>query len=358
MLMFVIAVGALIGAADCIGKNRFGLGEQFEAGFLCLGPVALNMAGIICIAPAIGKLLGPAVTVFYRFFRIDPAMFGSLFANNMGGYPLAVMLADDPLVGMFSGLIVSSMLGAALVYTIPVGLGVIREQDKAAFMEGILIGMIPMPIGAAVGGLMIGLSARQILVNSIPSIAVTALLAVGFRFCYRALMDKFMAAAAGLRALAVLGLGIAAFTSMSRIEVIPGMDTLEHAMEIVGGMGIVQLGSLPMAALMIRWMDRPLKWLGSKFSMNQVAVAAIPVSCINVLSICTMVKDMDRRGIVVSTAWGANAIAIFTAHLAFTQAVAPDMTMAVVAAKLASAVLAAGLALLIEKKEPPGAEAA
>jgi len=152
MLMSLMAVGALIGAMDCIMGNRFGLGERFEEGFLCMGSVALNMVGIICLAPAAGNLLKPVLVPAFHLAGVDPAMFGCLFANNMGGYPLAITLAENQLVGLYSGLIASSMLGAAIVYTIPVGLGLVRAEDRGLFAKGVMIGLIPVPVGAFAGG--------------------------------------------------------------------------------------------------------------------------------------------------------------------------------------------------------------
>lgn len=55
----------------------------------------------------------------------------TLLANDMGGYPLAAMeLATDPLVGKFAGLILGSMMGATIVFTIPVALGIIEKEDR------------------------------------------------------------------------------------------------------------------------------------------------------------------------------------------------------------------------------------
>lgn len=350
MLTFIIAIGALLGAFDCIRGNRLGLGEKFEEGFLCLGTAALGIAGIICIAPVAGNLLKPAVVPLYHLLGMDPAMFGSLLANNMGGYSLAMELADDTRMGMFSGLIVASMLGAALVYTIPVGLGLVREADKEPFTKGIMIGMLPIPLGAAAGGLLMGLPLRQIVWNSIPTIMVTAVLTGGFAFCPNKLMNGFLAAAKGIRAVSIFGLGVAAFASMTGYCLIPGMETLEYAMEIVAGMGIVQLGSIPMAALFVRMFQKPLAGLGKRLSINAVSMASLPVACVNVISVFTMVKDMDYRGIVISAAWCTNAIALFTAHLAYTKTVSPEMVTPVLAAKVVSGAAAVGIACWMERK--------
>ena len=44
IIMFIMAVGILLGGADCILNNKFGLGEKFEEGFMCLGPTALSLS--------------------------------------------------------------------------------------------------------------------------------------------------------------------------------------------------------------------------------------------------------------------------------------------------------------------------
>ena len=130
ILMIVMAAGAVLGGVDRILGNRFGLGGQFEKGFMLLGPMALSMAGIICLAPVLADALGRVIVPFYQLIGVDPAMFGTLLAIDMGGYQLARELAADPLVGSYAGLVVSAMFGCTLVFTIPVGMGMIPTEDQ------------------------------------------------------------------------------------------------------------------------------------------------------------------------------------------------------------------------------------
>ena len=51
IIMWIMAVGAVLGGVDRIAGNRFGLGKRFEEGFTLLGPTALSMSGIICLTP-------------------------------------------------------------------------------------------------------------------------------------------------------------------------------------------------------------------------------------------------------------------------------------------------------------------
>ena len=127
-LMIVIAAGVVLGGIDRLCGNRLGLGQQFEKGFQLLGPMALSMAGMICLAPVLADGLGRVVAPFCRLTGVDPAMFGSLLAIDMGGYQLAKELAADPLVGSYAGLVASSMFGCTLVFTIPVGMGMAAQE--------------------------------------------------------------------------------------------------------------------------------------------------------------------------------------------------------------------------------------
>ena len=52
IIIWVMAVGLLIGAADKIIGNKFGLGEKFDEGFNAMGPLALgDLIGLdVCLA--------------------------------------------------------------------------------------------------------------------------------------------------------------------------------------------------------------------------------------------------------------------------------------------------------------------
>ena len=85
ILMLFIALGALLGGVDKILGNRFGLGQKFDDGFLLMGPMALSMTGIICLAPVLSSWLGGVIRPVLSAVGIDPAMFGCVLAIDMGG---------------------------------------------------------------------------------------------------------------------------------------------------------------------------------------------------------------------------------------------------------------------------------
>lgn len=80
ILMFIIAAGSILGGVDKILGNRFGLGKKFDDGFLLMGPMALSMAGIICLAPMLSVWLGNVIRPIFSAIGTDPAMFGCVLA--------------------------------------------------------------------------------------------------------------------------------------------------------------------------------------------------------------------------------------------------------------------------------------
>ena len=97
LLIVLMAVFAVLGAADRIAGNRFGIGQEFESGILAMGSLALAMVGIVCLAPVLAAVLRPAVVPVFHLLGADAAMFaGSILACDMGGGVLARELTEDP----------------------------------------------------------------------------------------------------------------------------------------------------------------------------------------------------------------------------------------------------------------------
>ena len=58
-IAIIVLIFFLLGALDHLIGNRFGIGKEFERGFLLFAPMSLSMLGMIVLAPMIGKLLTP-----------------------------------------------------------------------------------------------------------------------------------------------------------------------------------------------------------------------------------------------------------------------------------------------------------
>src|SRR5690606_22514675 len=161
IIIWIIVICMLLGAGDRILGNRFGLGEQFEEGFNALGALALSMVGVISLAPILKKVLEPVIAPMYTAVGADPSMFATtLLANDMGGAPLALSMAQDADAGLLAAFILCAMRGPTIVFTSPVALGSIDKVDRPYLAKGVLAGIVTIPIGVLAGGLVAGFDTK------------------------------------------------------------------------------------------------------------------------------------------------------------------------------------------------------
>ncbi len=349
VLMLIMAAGAVLGGIDRILGNKFGLGEPFEKGFMLLGPMALSMTGMICLAPVLVDVLGQGVVPLYRLMGVDPAMFGGLLAIDMGGYQLAKGLAVDPAVGSYAGVVVAAMFGCTLVFTIPVGMELIPRSDRSLFARGIMLGLAAMPVGLIAGGLLCGLSVLDCLHQNLPVFALSLLIALGLWKAPGRMVKGFCLLAEGVKIVITVGLVLGAVGQLTGTP-IPGMTPIGDALAVVASIGVVMLGSLPVTELLRRALAGPFGRLGGRLGLKPQSLTGMLVSLATPLPALSMYPDMDDRGKVAAAAFLVSGASLLAAHMGFTLSVEPEMLAPLAAGKLCGAFAAAGLALWVERK--------
>ena len=352
VLLLVMAVFALIGGLDRILGNRFGLGERFEEGIAAMGSLGLAMLGIICLAPVLASFLRPVVVPVFRLLGADPAMFaGSILASDMGGGALAMELTQDPQAALFGGVLCGSMLGATVVFTIPVAMGILAEADRPFLAKGILAGVVTVPVGLLVGGLVMGMPILRILGNLVPIVLVAGLIALGLWRAEDAMIKGFGIFGKGVIALITVGLAAGIFQGITGITLIPGLAPIEEGFLTVGAIAIVLAGAFPLVAVLTRVLQKPLLKLGITLGINDTAAAGLLASLANSIATFTILKDMDDRGKVVNVAFAVSAAFVFGDHMGFTAGFAPEVLPAMIVAKLVGGVSAVIVALWLTKKQ-------
>ena len=352
ILIWIMAAFAFVGAVDRILGNRLGLGKEFENGILAMGSLAMAMVGIIALAPVLANLLRPVVVPVYRFLGADPAMFaGTILACDMGGASLAQELTSDPQAALLGGVLGGSMLGATIVFTIPVAMGILPEEDRPALAKGILAGIVTIPVGILVGGLVAGFPLMKVLRNLVPIVLIAALIALGLWKAERLMIKGFGWFGKGVVALITVGLAAAIVESLTGFTVIPGLAPIEDGFLTVGAIAIVLAGAFPLVYVLTRLLKKPLMKLGGLLGIGDTAAAGLVATLANSIATFGLVKDMDSRGKVVNVAFAVSAAFVFGDHLGFTAGFAPQMLPAVILGKLAGGVSAVAVALWLTRKK-------
>lgn len=351
-ILYLMTVFMLLGAIDRICGNRLGLGKEFENGIMTFGSLALSMLGILSLAPVLARLLRPVVVPVFKLLGADPGMFpGSILACDMGGAALSLEMAQDRNAGLFGGVIVGSMLGAAIVFTIPVALGIIREADRPFLARGVLAGIVTIPVGAFFGGLAAGYSPVMLGKNLVPVLLFAVLIALGLWKAEKAMIRGFAVFGRLVTMIITIGLAAAIVQELTGFVLIEGMTPLSEGVQVVGDIAIVLAGAFPLIYLLTRVFQKPLLRFGKLLGMNETAAAGMVASLANSIPMFGMLHEMDDRGKVLNVAFAVSAAFVFGDHLGFTAGFAPELLAPMMIAKLISGISAVAVAMLLTRRE-------
>lgn len=357
IIVIIMAFALIVAALDRAIGSKFELGDQLEEGLNTFGPLALSMVGMISLAPVLAKVLNPVIVPIYKFFGADPSMFaGTLLANDMGGFHLAVQMAQSDDAAMLAGAILASMLGCTVVFTIPVGLGIVEEEDRPYFANGVLVGVVTIPLGVLAGGLVAGYGVIMILKNLIPIIIAAALIAFGLWKAPEAMTRGFLGFGKALVFIISIALGIVAFEFLTGWKIMSAgweLVPIEEGLTIVAQICVFLMGAFPLMYVITKVARKPLAAFGRVMGMNEVASGGIVMSLANAIPTFGLMSKMDKRGIFINTAWAVSAMALLGDHLGFTAGVAPEMIVPMIVGKLVAAISATALAYVIARKRYP-----
>lgn len=345
---------AVLGALDKIIGNKFGLGKEFERGFALLGPMALSMIGMIIIAPAIGVWLGSFFEIFYNAFGIDPSIIpASIFANDMGGTPLAMEIMKDREIGMYNALVVSSLMGAVISFTIPFGAGIVNKSQHKEMFFGFLCGIVAIPIGCFVSGLVIGISFVALLLNLLPLIIIAAIIVLGLVFAPAGTVKVFKAFGYLMMALITVGLVLGMFTEVTKIVISEHFASIHEGAKVCFNASITLAGAFPLMFVISKLLEKPMSVVGKKLGINTTSAVCLLPNLVTNSTTFGMMCDMDKKGVVLNSALTVTVAFAFGSHLGFTMSYDEAYVLPMIIAKLVSGAFAIALALLIYKDKEP-----
>ncbi|MBP3633729.1 MAG: ethanolamine utilization protein EutH [Oscillospiraceae bacterium] len=351
-ITIVVLIFSILGAVDYIIGNKLGIGDEFKRAFSLFCPMALSMLGMIVIAPALGVWLMPFFDWFYEVFGIDPSIIpASLFANDMGGMQLAQSICASKEIGDFNALVISSMMGCVISFTIPFSLGLVKETQRKDMFFGFLCGIATVPIGCFAAGLVCKLPPLAVLMDLLPLLILAVIVALALIFVPKICIKCFEVFGIFMKVLAIVGLVLAVFTFLTEIQISPYFDTFENGAFICANACVTLSGALPLMFLVSKLLDKPLNKLGSKLGINGISALAFLGSLVTNASTFGVMEKMDRKGVVLNAAFAVSASFVFGSHLAFTMVFDSAYVAPMVVGKLVSGICAVVLAMVLYRPE-------
>ncbi len=351
IIIDIMVLCMLVGAIDYMLGSRWKLGSQFLEGFAAFGSIAPVMTGILVLVPLIGKYLGPVVTPVCEALGIDPAMFaGMILACDMGAYALAEELALDGQAVGLSGMILSSMMGAAVVFNIPVSLGIIPAEDRTAMSKGILCGFITIPVGCLAGGVTAGYDIGFLFVNLIPVMVISVVICLLLWLVPGGITKAFLLFGKAVGVIAIGAAAVSIAEALTGLTILPGLGSVYDAMDVLIAIVLVLPGAYVMVAILSGLLKKPFAKMGKLLGIGDKATIGFVTSLANAVPTFGLIKDMDERGKVLNFAFLVSAGYALGDHLAFAGAMDATLVLPTVVGKLVGGISAVAVAMWMTKR--------
>ena len=350
-LTIIILVFSVLGALDKIFGNRFGLGKEFEKAFILLGTMALSMIGMIVISPFVAEIMKPVSMLFANILNIDSSIIpASLFANDMGGASLAVEMAANEKTGLYNALVVSSMMGCTISFTIPFSLGVVNKEQHKELLLGLLCGIVTIPIGCIISGLICKMPFGLLLLNLLPLVIFSGVIALGLIRFPRLCVKIFKVFGILITIIITIGLSLGIIRFLAGFEIVKGLATIEEGAAICFNSAIVLSGSFPFMFVLSKVLAKPLKAIGGRIGVHENSIVGLISTLASSATAFGMMDKMDKKGVVLNSAFAVSGAFVLGSHLAFTMAFDSTYVFPVIIGKLVSGVLAVILSNIIFNK--------
>ena len=364
-IIYLIMVGAVVGALSAIIKPHSDLGKEFVNGIHSIGPVFMAQAGIMVSIPFLSQGITYFLGPIFNSLGSDSSIAAlSIIAVDIGGYQLANAIAETKEMWITASM-VGYTSGATIVYLIPVGLMMLKQEDHKYLALGAMAGLISIPF-AVIFGLfiitMFNIPIREVITTSGP--ALVHLKGSLFEI-FKALIPLFIfcfSLAAGLKfkpnamvvGFLIFGRILDAFIKMilalSIVEHFTGLFSktigwgfspmfadskdLFRAIEVAGYIGIMLAGTFPICYLFQKYCQPFMKFVGKIFGLSSTGAVGFITVLANIIATYHLFKNMNARDKVICVAFGICAQATIGDHLAFTANFQPTLILPVVFAKL------------------------
>ncbi|MEG1875046.1 MAG: ethanolamine utilization protein EutH [Angelakisella sp.] len=354
----ILLLLGLAGAFDKVIGGRLGLAVELDRGLATMGSLALSMAGIYCIAVTALGGNPELIAAWGAGLPFDSSLLaGVLLAPDLGGQAIALQLAKTPQLAAFTGLLVSSTLGCLVSFVLPISLGALQAAgtDGCAdpvgnFMNGVVYGILVLPLSLFVGGLLLGLPLGQLAVNTLPLLLLCLLLSAALRLAPRGAVKVLSALGQLVRVGGILLFCLVTLGVFLPQYAVASPAVVNEVLVIIFKITVVVCGSMVASQLILRYckrqIDRVAGWLG----VNEYAVVGLIISLFTSISMLPLYGRMDRRGQLMNAAFTVSGAFVLGGQLAFVATVAPpSQVWAYLGCKLLGGVLAVVLLRVTDK---------
>ena len=326
ILQIVISVFFAFGVIDHFFGNRLKMGQEFYKGLSTFPSLILGMLGIYSLSPILGEGIQFIFSPIINLTGVDPAFFPSMLLSvDMGGYTISQNVGATPETKQFYGIILASLFGSTLSFSLPMGLSILQPEDHGIFMKGFILGMISLPFGAAAGGLAQGLPILMVLPLALPLLLFSALLGILFFWKEKLVIGFFKILQYILKAIGTIGLILQGFRSITGIVILQNMISLEDSFLVVSKIALFLGGVYGLTHVLHRMLSRYLTRIGERFRLTENTLISLLGNFVSNLVIFSFFDQMPKRDKLLCATLSVSAAFTIGGQLAYVSSVEPDM---------------------------------
>lgn len=336
----IITIFFCVGVLDYLLGDRLGVGQEFLKGLEAITQLLVLMAGMIVISPWISMIAAPSMAPFFSKIGCDPSLFAGLFlSSDGGGAILAGQMALTPQAGIYNGMVVASFMGITIMAIIPLVLSSTGAGRRDASVYGLLIGILTLPLGCVITGLLAKIELKIILLNTWPVLGIAVILTLLFVFFQRMLLPVFQAISFLVRAMALLGFSLGVLRELCAIEPLPGMIPLTEVFPVICNIGVYLSGILVLMKFLQRIFGRAIARVGHFLGIQEQTVAGLFLSAANPIPIITDLDRLNNRDCLLTVAFSTGACFAVGDYLAFSMQFNPAIAIPLMTGKIITGVM-------------------
>lgn len=352
IMLYIISIFFIIGILDYIMDNKFSLGTRLIEGIQSMGTLALSMIGILSITPIISSfLINNILPILKDKNFIDPSIISSsILAVDMGGYKIANSISTNQNIIYFSGILISSIVGCTISFTLPLALGIVEEKDIDILCKGILCGLITLPISLFIGGVLLKIDINILINNILPIIILSIIIIIGIYKFPKSTISVFKVISKLILIVSILGLGLQGINSITGQEIIKNLLPVEDVLSIVGKIAIFLSGANVMIEVINRLFYKRINSLAKTLKINSYSITALIGSLASAVIVFNNFDKLDKRGKIICSAFSVGGAYVLGGQLGYVVTEAKEIVYIYIFIKLLSGILALVLSLYISRE--------
>jgi ethanolamine transporter len=352
IVTLIVGVFFVIGLIDYGFNNKLGLGNFLEDGVKAMGSLAISMVGILSLTPFISKFANNYIVPYFSDKAIDTSIItSSILAVDMGAFKIAEEIGRNKEMIFFSGILISSIIGCTISFTIPLALGIINKKDINIFCKGILCGVITTPIGLFIGGLLLKIELKTILINLLPIIIISIIIGISLLKFQSKVIKTFNYIANSIIVIGLIGFSIQGFTSITGIVVLKDLLPLKEALNIVGRIALFLGGANVLLEIIKKILKKWFNKIGGLLKINEDSIGALIGSLASAVIVFNNFHKLDNRGKVITAAFSVAGAYVLGGQLAYVAVEGKEVVPIYIITKLISGIAAIALALYITRND-------